>query len=162
MGLKQPQDQEPHTSGGKSWDWRILISSEHQQCRPCSALSPFPTRSCCQATGTPHLSPSRHPFSTLQPEWAFKQQVRSPPAPVLKPSSAFMVLLEYKLNSISCCREDPACCPMLFLCHVPSSPPPAQSHFLPMSSNQPGLFPLPGMLFPQTSAFWFLFIFHFL
>lgn len=97
-----------------------------------------------------------HPFCTLQPDWGFKTQVGSQHAPVLKPSSAFALLLEHKANSVPCCRQDSACCPTPFLGHFPSSRPLPQPHFLPGFSSEPSPFPLPGMFFPQPSAYRFL------
>lgn len=99
-----------------------------------------------------------HPFSTLQPDRCFKRQVRSHRAPVLKPSSAFTLLLEHNPYS-SCCREDPLpAAPCSFCAVFPcQSPLPVPS---PSRVLERDLFRLPAMFFPQPSTCSFLLIFH--
>lgn len=148
-----------YTSVGRSWDSRILVDPEPQQRCPYSALF-FLYPPIAKPLSLLTLPYPLYPFCILQPDWHFKIQVGS--CPCIEPSDAISLLLQYKANSVSCYRQDSACCPMPFLGHFPSSSPLPQPYFLPGFFNELGLFPLPGMFFPQPSACWFLLIFLFL
>lgn len=148
----------PYTSGGRSWDCPILVDPEPQQCCQLCPLFFHPPVAKPLSLFS-RLVPSIHSASCSQ-TGVLKHKLDQ--APVLKPSRAFGLLLEDKADSVSCCRQDSTGCRMPFLCHFSSSRPLPQPHFLPGFSNEPGPFPLPGMFFPQPSACWFLFIFHFL